>query len=86
MVASKSIGASAGDVVVLVGTTKGLFTLAAGPDRESWDLGGPWFAGEIPRDLQVEQGAHAPVPAPRPLLGVGEPPDSGHLRRLPTST
>jgi hypothetical protein len=38
--------ASAGDVVVLVGTTKGLFTLIGGPDRASWDLGGPWFRGE----------------------------------------
>src|SRR5438445_3910501 len=46
MVAMKAIDASAGDVVVLVGTTKGLFTLAAGPDRERWDLAGPWFRGE----------------------------------------
>src|SRR5438552_351984 len=46
MVAMKAIGASAGDVVVLVGTTKGLFTLAAGPDRERWELTGPWFGGE----------------------------------------
>ena len=46
MVAMKAIDASAGDVVVLVGTTKGLFALAAGPDRESWDLAGPWFRGE----------------------------------------
>src|SRR5438132_941703 len=46
MVAMKAIDASAGDVVVLVGTTKGLFALAAGPDRESWDRAGPWFRGE----------------------------------------
>src|SRR5437899_9100148 len=46
MVVSRNIDASVGDVVVLVGTTKGLFTLAAGPERESWDLAGPWFRGE----------------------------------------
>src|SRR5436305_4275652 len=40
------IDAATGDVVVLVGTTKGLFALSAGPDRESWKLAGPWFRGE----------------------------------------
>src|SRR3954466_8071200 len=40
------IEATAGDVVVLVGTTKGLFVLSAGPDRERWKLAGPWFRGE----------------------------------------
>src|SRR5437899_7588643 len=46
MVVTRSVDASVGDVVVLVGTTKGLFTLAARPDRERWDLAGPWFRGE----------------------------------------
>ncbi len=40
------IDASAGDIVVLVGTAKGLFTLVAGPGRASWGLYGPWFQGE----------------------------------------
>jgi hypothetical protein len=40
------IDASAGDVVVLVGTTKGLFALRAGPARDDWHLDGPWFLGE----------------------------------------
>jgi len=40
------IDASAGDLVVLVGTAKGLFTLVSGPDRERWELTGPWFPGE----------------------------------------
>jgi photosystem II stability/assembly factor-like uncharacterized protein len=35
-----------GDVVVLVGTVKGLFALTAGADRTSWTRHGPWFAGE----------------------------------------
>ena len=33
-------------MVVLVGTTKGLFALTAGPSRQSWTLAGPWFPGE----------------------------------------
>jgi hypothetical protein len=35
-----------GDVVVLVGTVKGLFALTAGSDRAGWTRHGPWFAGE----------------------------------------
>jgi hypothetical protein len=46
MGASTAIDASAGDVVVLVGTTKGLFSLSSGPDRSDWSLAGPWFRGE----------------------------------------
>jgi hypothetical protein len=33
-------------VVVLVGTSKGLFTLTSEPDRVNWQLAGPWFRGE----------------------------------------
>ena len=40
------IDVSAGDVVVLVGTAKGLFALSTGPEREAWSLAGPWFRGE----------------------------------------
>src|SRR5438132_422353 len=40
------MSASVGDVVVLVGTTKGLFTLTSGPDRSGWSLAGPSFRGE----------------------------------------
>ncbi|MDQ1402827.1 MAG: hypothetical protein QOG03_1143 [Actinomycetota bacterium] len=40
------ISASAGDVVVLVGTTKGLFALTANGERNTWKLSGPWFRGE----------------------------------------
>jgi hypothetical protein len=46
MVEQQAIDASPGDVVVLVGTTKGLFTLTSGSARESWNLAGPWFRGE----------------------------------------
>jgi hypothetical protein len=40
------IGAAAGDVVVLVGTAKGLFALTSDAARDRWQLTGPWFAGE----------------------------------------
>ena len=32
--------------IVLVGTTKGLFTLRSGDDRATFELTGPTFAGE----------------------------------------
>src|SRR4051794_31239327 len=40
------IGAAAGDVVVLVGTAKGLFALTSDAARDRWQLTGPWFRGE----------------------------------------
>ncbi|MGI8662395.1 MAG: WD40/YVTN/BNR-like repeat-containing protein [Acidimicrobiales bacterium] len=40
------IDATTRDVVVLVGTSKGLFTLTAAPERKRWRLAGPWFKGE----------------------------------------
>jgi hypothetical protein len=41
-----ALEAEVGDVVVLVGTTKGLFVLSASPDRAQWRRTGPWFPGE----------------------------------------
>lgn len=43
---SGQIEASSGDVVVLVGTAKGLFSLTADRGRDTWALSGPWFRGE----------------------------------------
>jgi len=40
------IDASAGDVVVLAGTSKGLFVLSSSATRQRWQLRGPWFRGE----------------------------------------
>ena len=34
------------DTLVLIGTTKGLFTLRAGPERDTFALSGPTFPGE----------------------------------------
>jgi hypothetical protein len=36
---------SAGDVVLVVGTTKGAFLFRATADRAAWELAGPWFQG-----------------------------------------
>lgn len=40
------IEASSGDVVVLVGTAKGLFSLTGTTERDTWTVTGPWFPGE----------------------------------------
>jgi photosystem II stability/assembly factor-like uncharacterized protein len=34
-----------GDVLLLVGTSKGAFVLRSGPSRRSWELAGPYFPG-----------------------------------------
>ncbi|HVF75586.1 MAG TPA: hypothetical protein VM938_11100 [Acidimicrobiales bacterium] len=57
------IEASAGDVVVLVGTSKGLFALSSGPDRTQWTTAGPFFKGE-------EIYAAALTPGGRLLVGA----------------
>jgi len=46
MAAPEGLDASTGDVVVLLGTTKGLFAMSAGQDRAHWAVAGPWFRGE----------------------------------------
>ncbi|MGI9029173.1 MAG: hypothetical protein ACR2HP_04190, partial [Ilumatobacteraceae bacterium] len=46
MSSTASIGAASGDVVVLVGTVKGLFALSSASSRDRWELSGPWFCGE----------------------------------------
>jgi len=46
MVATRQVPINDGDVLVLVGTMKGLFLLrSSGGKRVSWDLGGPYFPG-----------------------------------------
>lgn len=39
------IDPNAGDVLLLVGTMKGAFLVRSGPDRRTWDVGGPYFPG-----------------------------------------
>jgi hypothetical protein len=45
MVEIRHVTPRAGDVVLLVGTTKGMFLFAAPAARRVWRRGGPWFAG-----------------------------------------
>jgi len=44
--ATKGVRASSGDVVLMVGTTKGAFLFRSGPERGSWESEGPFFPGE----------------------------------------
>jgi hypothetical protein len=47
MVSARHVPVRNGDVLLLVGTTKGLFLLrSAGPGRTSWEIGGPYFPGQ----------------------------------------
>ena len=45
MVDIRSLSPRAGDVVLLVGTTKGAFLFRSGPTRGRWERGGPHFPG-----------------------------------------
>jgi hypothetical protein len=52
---------SPGDVVLLVGTTKGAFLLRSGPDGGPWEVEGPHFPGEEVYALAMDQRAGPPV-------------------------
>src|SRR5688500_18190141 len=41
----RHVDVGAGDVLVLVGTTKGAFFFRSRPQREQWEMGGPYFPG-----------------------------------------
>ncbi len=45
MVAPRHLNVSDGDVILLVGTMKGLFLLRSNGNRADWDVGGPYFPG-----------------------------------------
>src|SRR5947209_3633324 len=45
MPVTRNVQAKQGDVLVLVGTTKGAFVLRSNARRQRWDLGGPYFPG-----------------------------------------
>jgi hypothetical protein len=46
MVTTRQATVRAGEVVLLVGTMKGVFLFHSDGDRESWEPAGPWFPGE----------------------------------------
>ncbi len=45
MPAPNHVNASAGDVLLMVGTMKGAFILRSDPKRKQWEVGGPYFPG-----------------------------------------
>jgi len=45
MVATKQVSVKDGDVLLLVGTMKGLFLFRSGSARRRWEMGGPHFPG-----------------------------------------
>lgn len=45
MVTATHVKAKPGDVLLLVGTTKGAFVLRSDRNRKSWEVGGPYFPG-----------------------------------------
>jgi len=46
MVATRQLTPRDGDVLILVGTTKGAFMLRSNGARQRWELGGPHFPGQ----------------------------------------
>lgn len=57
---TKHVDARAGDVLLLVGTTKGVFVMRARRDRTRWDTAGPYFHGQAAYALAWDgrQGRH----------------------------
>ena len=53
--AATGVRAREGDVVLMVGTTKGAFLLSSGPAREQWSVDGPHFPGEEVYALALDQ-------------------------------
>lgn len=55
------IAARSGDVVLMVGTTKGAFLLRSQPARRTWDMDGPHFPGEEVYAMALDQRRGSPV-------------------------
>ncbi|HET9948223.1 MAG TPA: hypothetical protein VFQ22_04840 [Longimicrobiales bacterium] len=53
--------ARTGDVLLMVGTTKGAFLFASDPERRRWRLDGPHFPGEEVYALRLDQRGSKPV-------------------------
>ncbi len=54
-------GAGSGDVLLMVGTTKGAFLFTSGPERGEWQVDGPHFAGEEVYAMALDQRGANPV-------------------------
>jgi photosystem II stability/assembly factor-like uncharacterized protein len=57
MVETRQVDAGAGDVVLMVGTTKGAFLFRSGRARREWSLGGPFFPGQEVYAIGLDQRA-----------------------------
>ncbi len=55
------IEASRGDVLLMIGTTKGAFLFTADPSRKSWRMDGPHFPGQEVYSMALDQRGEAPV-------------------------
>ncbi len=55
--AARAMAPNEGDVLLLVGTTKGAFLFRAGADRYSWQVEGPHFPGEEVYAMTLDQRA-----------------------------
>ena len=51
------LNAHRGDVVLMVGTTKGAFLLGSGASRDRWEMTGPFFPGEEVYAMALDQRA-----------------------------
>ena len=54
-------GARSGDVLLMVGTTKGAFLFTSGSERGSWRVDGPHFPGEEVYAISLDQRGPGPV-------------------------
>ena len=55
------VQARSGDVLLLVGTTKGAFLLRSDRQRATWEIDGPHFPGEEVYALGLDQRSGSPV-------------------------
>ncbi len=60
MVETREVDPQPGDVVLLVGTTKGAFVFRGDPGRAGWQRGGPYFPGQAVYAMAVDQRAGRP--------------------------
>jgi hypothetical protein len=69
MVATRRLSVKDGDVLLLVGTMKGLFLFRSGAARRRWDVGGPHFPGRsvYAAAYDARDGRHRIWAAPRSM-------------------
>jgi hypothetical protein len=55
------LAAGSGDVVLMIGTTKGAFLLGSSPARRKWQFAGPYFPGEETYAMAMDQRSGSPA-------------------------